>query len=320
MTKSRLFEKRFISQPFVQCARVTSLAVLILAGLVALTLFLPAFLAARKLIRRPAPDPPADPAALGLPHEEVSFQTEDGLTLRGWFIPTPAPARGTIIFCHGHSGSMDGDLGYVPAFHQHGYSVLMFDFRGHGRSDGARVSMGYHERNDVLAAIRFLEGRGIHAVGLLGFSMGGATAIASAPLSPAVKAVVTDSAFATLDTTVAGGLRAQGVPELIPRLVGRLAVKVADLLLACRLEDAYPIRWVSQVAPRGLFIIHGEDDIYVPASDARRLYELAGEPKELWLVPGAGHREIDRTAPEEYLPRILAFFDRFFPDRGGDTA
>ncbi len=320
MTKSRVFEKRFISLSLAECARTALLGILILAGFAVFALFMPAFLAARKLTRRPAPDPSADPAALGLPYEEVDFQTEDGLTLRGWFIPAPAPARGTIIFCHGHSGSMDGDLHYVPAFHQHGYSVLMFDFRAHGRSEGERVSMGFHERKDLLAAVHFLEGRGIREVGLLGFSMGGATAIITAPLSPAVKAVVADSAFATLDTTVAGGLRVKGIPEPISRLVGWLAVKTAGAMLACRLEDAYPLRWVRQVAPRGLFIIHGEEDIYVPARDARRLYELAGEPKELWIVPGAGHREIDATAPGEYLPRILAFFDRFFPHREGDAA
>ncbi|MGQ9667751.1 MAG: hypothetical protein ACUVWB_10590, partial [Anaerolineae bacterium] len=124
-------------------------------------------------------------------------------------------------------------------------------------------------------------------------------------------------AFATLDTTVAGGLRVKGIPEPIPSLVGKLAVKIADVLLACRLEDSYPIRWVHRVAPRGLFIIHGEADIYVPTEDARRLYALAGEPKQLWMVPGAGHREIDQTAPREYLPNILAFFDRFFPTASG---
>ncbi len=283
------------------------------AGLLLTVLLVPALLAARKLVLRPDPDPPADPAALGLPYEEVAFPTEDGLTLRGWFIPAPAPARGTIIFCHGHSGSMDGDIAYVPAFHQHGYSVLMFDFRAHGRSEGTRVSMGFHERKDVLAAIRFLESRGIRAVGLLGFSMGGATAIISAPLSPAVRAVVTDSAFAVLDTTVAGGLRVKGFPEPIPTLVGKTAVKLASLWLGCNLEDAYPIRWVHRAAPRGLFIIHGEADVYVPVEDARRLYALAGEPKQLWVVPLAGHREADTIAGEEYLSRILAFFDRFFP-------
>lgn len=316
MTKSIASAKRLISQFAKGLARKAWLPVSILAGIVGtvlIGLLLPAFLAARKLTRRPAPDPPADPAALGLPYEEASFLTEDGLTLRGWFIPAPVPARGTILFCHGHSGSMDGDLGYVPALHQHGYNVLMFDFRAHGRSEGRHVSMGFHERKDVLAAVRFLESKGIHEVGLLGFSMGGATAIITAPLAPAVKAVVTDSAFATLDTTVAGGLRVKGIPEPIPRLVGKLAIKIAAILLARRLEDAYPIRWVHQAAPRGLFIIHGEADIYVPVEDARRLYALAGEPKQLWVAPGAGHREIDQVAPGEYLPNILAFFDRFFP-------
>ena len=208
---------------------------------------------------------------------------------------------------------MDPDLQYAPAFHRHGYDVLMFDFRAHGRSGGDLISLGHHERKDVLAAIRFLKQRGIERVGLLGFSMGGGIAMLSAPLSPAVRAVVSDSGFATLDSIVAGGLREKRVPEPLAGGLGRLIIHCIAWRVGRSLPNAYPIHWVHQVAPRGLLIIHGSRDTFVPEADARALYERAGEPKELWIHPDAGHREIDRQAGDAYLDRILAFFDRFVP-------
>jgi fermentation-respiration switch protein FrsA (DUF1100 family) len=60
-----------------------------------------------------------------------------------------------------------------------------------------------------------------------------------------------------------------------------------------------------------LLIIHGEEDPYVSVEDVRRLYEQAGEPKELWIAPGAGHRRVDQVYPDEYRDRVLGFFDRY---------
>ena len=277
-----------------------------------------AMLVARRLTRRPPPDPVASPEEYGLPWENVAFLTNDSITLRGWFIPCqPGPARGTIIFCHGHNGSMDPDLQYAPAFHHHGYNVLMFDFRSHGRSDGNLVSLGYYERRDVLAAIRFLKQRGIERVGLLGFSLGGAVAISTAPLSSAVQAVISDSGFAAFDTVIIGWLKQKGAPELPAACLARLIVRCIGMRLGHPLSEAYPINWVDRIAPRSLFLIHGAEDTLTPASEARRLYARAGEPKELWVVPGAGHREIDAAVGETYTSRILEFFDRVFP--GGSS-
>ena len=271
-----------------------------------------ALLAARRLTGRQPPDPITSPDEYGLPYEDVTFLSEDGITLRGWFMPA-VESRGTIIFCAGHSGSMDSDLKYAPAFHRHGYNVLMFDFRAHGRSGGNLISFGYHERKDVLAAIRFLKQRGINHVGLLGFSMGAGIAMLSAPLSPAVRAVVSDSGFATLDTIMAGGMQDRGIPAPIAGWMGWLILRIVAWRVGRPLHEAYPIHRVDRIAPRGLFLIHGSRDIYVPEADARALYERAGEPKDLWIEPDARHREIDTRAGDAYMTRILAFFDRFFP-------
>ena len=268
---------------------------------------------ASELIRRRTPNVRTDPADYGLAYENVEFTARDGISLRGWFIPADSggTAKGTVIFCHGHAGSMDPDIQYAPWFHQAGYNVLMFDFRGHGRSDGQQVSMGALERLDLLGAVDYLRGRGIERVGVLGFSMGGVVAMSTAPHSEAITAVVSDGGFARLERAVAAGARERGFPAFLTPLFGRVVVWLAGLRLGLRLAEADPIRWVDKIAPRALFIIHGGRDPYVSVAEARELYQRAGEPKELWIVPEAPHRQVDVHRPEEYRRRVLDFFDRW---------
>jgi fermentation-respiration switch protein FrsA (DUF1100 family) len=287
----------------IQLLIVVLAAVILIAGAAGLH-------GSQQIIKRRTPDVQTDPAEHGLSHEEVAFQSRDGLTLRGWFIPAEEP-RGTIVFCHGHGGSMDPDIEYAPILHDNGYDVLMFDFRGHGRSEGQRVSMGYHERLDLLGAVDYLRSRGIDRVGVLGFSMGGAVAISTAPQSEAIRAVVSDGAFARLGNAITSGAKERDLPDWVAAWVSPLIICLASLRLGAWLPRADPIRWVDKIAPRALLIIHGGLDPYVSLAEIEELYAKAGEPKELWVVPEAGHRQVDRQRPDEYRARLLAFFDKW---------
>jgi alpha-beta hydrolase superfamily lysophospholipase len=250
------------------------------------------------------------PSDYGLPYEKISFPSYDGTILRGWFVPAIHP-QATVVFCHGRAGSKAPDLIYVPQFRQHGFNVLLFDFRAHGESDGCKSSLVYYERRDLLAAIAYLQNRGIQTVGLMGFSMGAAVAIATAPLSPAVRAVIADSAFAELRTILVTYLQQQGIPRPLAVSLTSVIIWAAGLRLGCHLPDADPLRWVGRIAPRPLLLIHGGQDEGIPVSDARRLHTAAGEPKELWVVPEAKHRCADKVCPKEYMRRVLGFFDRW---------
>jgi len=281
------------------------------AALTALLVVIPAALAwsfSQRMTARRRPDPPTHPTDYGLPYEEVAFPARDGIPLRGWFIPA-AQARGTVVFCHGHAGSMDPDLRYAPWFHQAGFSVLMFDLRGHGRSGGERVSMGTLEREDLLGAMDYLAGRGIARVGVLGFSMGGAVALLTAPLDERVAAVATDGAFVRLEETLVGWAReAAGLPRWLARPLARAVRYATALRLGVRLQD--PIHWIGQLAPRPVLLIHGDCDPYISVEAVEALYAAAGEPKELWRVPQAGHRQVDQHCPEAYRSRVVGFFEQ----------
>lgn len=263
----------------------------------------------RQLIAPRFDRPSATPADLGLPCEEVYLTTADGRRLHAWFVPAADP-RGTVIFLHGHSGTPAPDLQYVPAFRARGYNVFLPTFRAHGNSDGHLTSVGYYERRDLAAAVEHLAGRGIHRVGLLGFSMGAAVAMSAAGDLPGVTGVVADCGFAELWQAAAAGARDRGLSAPVAAAVGRLIVLLASLRLRAPLWAADPIRHVGRISPRPLLIIQGGRDAYVPATEAQRLYAAAGEPKELWLVPEAEHRAVDQVEPEAYYERVLGFFDR----------
>ncbi|MFQ6102238.1 MAG: alpha/beta hydrolase [Anaerolineae bacterium] len=281
--------------------------ILLLAALAGL-----AWAGSSRLMARRTPNAQTSPADYGLAYEDVAFPSRDGVALRGWFIPAD-PARGTIIFCHGHAGSMDPDVIYAPWFHEAGFNVLMFDFRAHGRSEGDRVSLGYFERQDLLGAIDYLQGRGIEEVGVLGFSMGGGVGIITAPQSEAIRAIVSDGGFARLEGAMLGWARRRqmDLPRWLTLPLARLIIVVAGWRLGVRLVETDPIHWVGRVAPRPIFFIHGDRDPYVTVADVEALYATAGEPKELWRVPEAVHRQVDKARPAEYREQVIGFFERY---------
>jgi len=269
-----------------------------------------ALYSAHVLTRRRVPDEPSSPTDYGLSYEKVAFSSRDGLILRGWLIPSASP-RGTVIFCHGHSGSMDPDLKVVPAFHDKGYNVLMFDFRAHGRSDGYLVSLGSLEQQDLLGAVDLLRERGIERLGVLGFSMGGRVAISAAPQTDAIAAVVSDGGPVTILEAIAAGSRERGLPGILAVPIAWLTLWLAGRRVGCNLSDADAVRWAPSLAPRALLLVHGERDPYVSTAAVRRLFAAAGGPKDVWIVPEAGHREADKLRPDEYLERVIGFFDRY---------
>jgi len=288
-----------------------------------------AFWGANQLIYPPEPDPEGSPSDYGLPYLEVIFPSRDGLRLHGWFIPSersPLPpladddwsgdSKGTVIFCHGRFGSKDPDLKYAPFFREAGYNTFLFDFRGHGRSEGEYSSFGYYERLDLLGAIDLLQSKGISRFGVLGFSLGGVVGIATAAQSRPIVAVISDGGFAQSRKVVEAGSRKKGFPTLLAALIVPLMLWIAGRRLGCDLSEADSLRWVDKITPRALLLIHGAEDPYVSVEDVRRLYDVAGEPKELWIVSEAGHRQVDEVRPAEYRRRVLGFFDRYLASEG----
>jgi fermentation-respiration switch protein FrsA (DUF1100 family) len=268
-----------------------------------------AWLGSNYLLARRPPDEADSPANYGLTAEAIEFRSGDGVTLRGWYIPREESTK-AIIVCSGANGSLDADVHVAPWLHEAGFNVLLFNWRAHNQSEGEVMTLGFNERYDLIAAVEFAKSKGAEHIGVLGFSMGGTVAIATAAVYEDIHAIVADSPFVYVLSAIAGGLIERRVPEGLSYLLARLFVVTACLRTRLNLFDIDLVRWIHRVAPRPLLLIFGARDVIVPKTEVDLIFARAGDPKEVWRVPEAAHRNIHTLQPEEYRRRILEFFEK----------
>lgn len=227
-----------------------------------------------------------DPSPFGLPAEDVWFHAEDGVELHGWWIPHPR-AGGTILFCHGNTGSIAHRIGLFRYLRRLKVNLLAFDYRGYGRSEGEPSEKGLYR--DVRAAYRHLMGplgQEPERLLLFGHSLGGAVAIDAAQDCPAAGLIV-QSSFTDV-RAMARSFFPQLPIHLLARNQFRSAEKVGGLAL-----------------PK--LFIHGTADGTVPLNLGRELFARAAEPKELMEVPNAGHNDLHRHGGVAYFRRLNRF-------------
>ncbi len=260
-------------------------------------------------IRNSVSDSPVD---YGLAFESVTFPSTDGLSLAGWFIfPSGDLDNGaTIILCHGYGGTRGDMLPKAAILARHGYSTLLFDFRGHGESGGDLVTLGHDEVQDVRGAVAFLlarpEGDPRH-IGIFGQSMGGATVIRAAARIPEIEAVAAEGAFASLKDTIANDFT--NLTGLPPFPFAPLMMLLGEWQTGLDISLVRPVDDIAHLSPRPVLLIHGLADTVLPPENARRLYQAAGEPKSLWQPEGVGHTLSVRQRTDEFEARVIAFFD-----------
>jgi alpha-beta hydrolase superfamily lysophospholipase len=257
--------------------------------------------------------PCRDAALTGRPcgdREEVWFRSLDGTRLHGLWVPGRRNYP-TVVLCHGYYRTLAEPLDVGLELNQAGYNVFLFDFRACGKSGGRFSTIGWKETWDVQAAVRFAGERyGRGPLGILGISMGAAAAITAAAQGQEIAALVADSAFAHLE-----GVMRKKIPEfarvrwLVP--FGWVSVLIGELLAGGHLRTLRPVDYVGRLSPRPLLFIYGERDSYIPPEQPGELFAAAGEPKEIWTAPGSDHAVVRLDHPEEYIGRVLAFFDRY---------
>lgn len=256
--------------------------------------------------RSPSFVPEENPAsALGLPYEDVTFPTEGGLHLRGWFIPASNPTAPAVLYAHGAGDDQRSGFYLVPFLHEAGYHVLLFSYRDFGASDrqGRGLTYGDSESQDIEAAVRFLrEERGIRRVGVIGYSVGASSAILAAARTSAIDAVVAVAPFACLQE-----LWAESRPPPMPAFVPAFTFKLVSWRKGFTAAETCPLLVVNRIAPRPLLLVHGTHDERVPFANSHRLFEAAGEPKALWLVEGATHESVKESLLNLYGPDLRAF-------------
>jgi len=238
------------------------------------------------LIFFPARYPEGDWQPEGLVFKDAWFQSADGTRIHGWYLPHERP-RAVVLYCHGNAGNVSHRADILQILHESvGVSVLAFDYRGYGRSEGKPSEAGILA--DARAARAWLAQRAGVAPGrvvLMGHSLGGAVAVDLAA-DDGARALVVEGGFTSLPDVAA---------YHYPWLPVRWAMRT-------RLDAAGKI-----AAYRGpLLQSHGTADTIVPYRLGRRLFEAANEPKQFVTLPDLDHND---PQPVEYYRALVAFLD-----------
>ena len=238
------------------------------------------------------------------PVENVSLKTRDQQTLAGWFVPAEDRSK-AIVLLHGYTGDRLQMLPRARWLRSRGYAVLLYDARACGESSGDRVTFGYCERNDLLAAVSFLKERGFAQIACLGVSQGGATILYAAEDLPGLACAVCESVYD--DMTHALDRRMRHYTGLPGWLGGCAMVPIAEHRLGLAIDDMKPTSHIAALKCP-VFIISGEQDDKTWPEDTTRLYEAAHEPKQLWMISGAKHEDLFHFPG--YEGKVASFLSR----------
>ncbi len=243
------------------------------------------------------------------PVKTVSLVSHDGDPFEVWVVDSREP-RGILVACHGYSANRFQLVDIAQGLRQRGYTVLVFDLRGHGMRRGP-CTFGVKEAMDLEVILRWVGEQPDYAalpVGLLGFSMGGSITCQATVTFPQVAAVALDSTYAHLFPVLAAAiLRDYHLPSIPWGWVTWLGVQVA---LGRCLITKDPAVFATR-AHQPLFLIHGRDDRSVPLEQANLLYAKWHGPKAQWLEPHVGHVGMYAHDPTRYCDRVASFFDRW---------
>jgi fermentation-respiration switch protein FrsA (DUF1100 family) len=242
----------------------------------------------KSLIYFPTSALEATPAGLGLAHEELSLRAEDGVRLHGWFLPVK-DSRGSVLVCHGNAGNISHRLDRALLLQSRlRLDVLLFDYRGYGRSEGSPDEPGTYR--DARAAYRWLRehGQPPERILIFGESLGSAVALDLA-VSSAARALVLESPFTSIPDMARAVYPFLPVWPLVRTRYDNLA-KIGRLRVP-------------------LLVLHGDRDNVVPFAQGRRLFEAAPEPKRFYAIPGASHNDTYIVGGEAYWRAIATFLE-----------
>ncbi|HIJ79027.1 MAG TPA: alpha/beta hydrolase [Deltaproteobacteria bacterium] len=261
------------------------LSLALLAVLVYLGFSLLIYLMQARLLYFPSSQIEATPARVGLAFQEVALVSQDQVKLAAWFVPAPK-GRGVILFCHGNGGNISHRLDSLQIFHDLGFHVLIFDYRGYGQSEGAPSEEGTYL--DAEAAWQYLVGEKGFApreIVLFGRSLGGAVAAQLAARHEP------------------GGLILESVFTSVPDMAAQLYPLLPARLLS---RYGYDARQALAGVHCPLLVVHSPGDDIIPFSHGRQLYQ-AGNPPKSFLEISGDHNSGFITSGKRYRQGLADF-------------
>lgn len=245
------------------------------------------------------------PSNYGLEYEGISFNTSDDILIKGWFIPSKAKSNTTIIVTHGYPFDKNNVLG-ATHFLANNFNVLYFDFRYFGESKGKYSSAGFHEKKDLLSAIKYLKDRNLNKIGVLGFSLGAATALITN--SDDVGAIVSDSSYSDLNRIIREMYRI--FPSITKEPFVFLTKIFAKIFLGISPKDISPVNEISKTKAH-ILLIHGDKDSQISVKNSKLLFEASNKNRtELWIVEGVDHGQAHFLNKKKYEKKVIDLFEQ----------
>ena len=251
---------------------------------------------------------------LGIPFEDVEFATTDDLVLRGWFFLSPLANSPAILYAPATSRDQRSGLSLVKPFHDAGYNILLFSYRGHGISDGSRFGFTYgaDESKDVDAAVDYLYyERGIQNIGAIGHSAGAVSIILSAARNEKLDAVVAAAPYPSVEE-----IWHNNIPGIMPGAMYEFTMSLSEKRKGFSRNHVRPRDVIDRISPRPVLLLHGCDDQRITREQAEQLYEAAGEPKEIRFVSGATHGSVRSPVMDSMVDDLIGFFHGAFSNQG----
>jgi pimeloyl-ACP methyl ester carboxylesterase len=212
---------------------------------------------------------------------DVTF-TGEGVRLAGWHCQASSARRGTLVYLHGIADNRASAAGVIERFGQRGFDVVAYDSRAHGNSEGEFCTYGFFEKQD-LRRVLYTVGSG--PIVLLGASLGAAVALQEAAGDSRVAAVIAAEAFSDLRTVAT-----ERAPFFFTAGILRRAFALAQERGHFQVDAVSPMAAAAGIE-QPVLLIHGAADIDTSPDHSRRIFAALPGPKQLLLVPNAGHNE-----------------------------
>ena len=245
-----------------------------------------------------------NPASLNLKPQEIFFHSADGTKLFAWYFKNSSSkkAKGVILQYHGNAENLSSHYLSLVWLLKHGYDLMVFDYRGYGRSEGDVSRLGTIADGEAALRMANERAKGVPLI-VYGQSLGGAVALRNAidlKNEVPIKLIVIESSFPSYQ-------------KMARNVLARSFITWPFQWLAYLLinDDQAPDKEIYKISPTPILVIHGKQDATVEYSLGENIFKQAGPPKDFWSLDQAGHLDIyfleEGKYRAEFLQRLEAY-------------
>lgn len=244
-------------------------------------------------------------------YEDLFLKSKDNLKLHNYIIKNKNNSNKWVIAVHGYTSQGTYMASYAQKFYDMGYNIIIPDLRGHGKSEGTYIGMGWHERLDIVDLANYITNnyKGSQIV-LFGVSMGAATVMSASGenLPENVKAIIEDCGYTSTWNQFAYQLKALFKIPSFPLM--HTASIICKFQAGYFISEASPIKQIKKSTTPTLFI-HGDKDGFVPFFMLDKLYNASPAEKEKLIIPDAAHARASYVNPKLYWETVQKFLNKY---------